>query len=144
MWIATRAGVYGCAPLLVALAFGLDPAPGMLVVPLVGFLTGFGFASFGIWVSGLVPTIDAFNYVVSTVLTPLFLVAGTFFPVTALPPWAQAASWANPLFHCVELVRHAAFGFQPLVDLAHVAALLAFGVPTWTLAVRRLTAKLID
>jgi lipooligosaccharide transport system permease protein len=93
VWIATRAGVYGCAPLLVALAFGLDPSPGMLLVPFVGFLTGFGFASFGIWVSGLVPTIDAFNYIVSTVLTPLFLVAGTFFPISALPDWAQTASW---------------------------------------------------
>src|SRR5215216_892836 len=34
LWIALRAGVYGCFPLLVALAFGLDPAPGMLLVPL--------------------------------------------------------------------------------------------------------------
>jgi lipooligosaccharide transport system permease protein len=144
VWIATRAGVYGCAPLLVALAFGLDPSPGMLLVPFVGFLTGFGFASFGIWVSGLVPTIDAFNYIVSTVLTPLFLVAGTFFPISALPDWAQTASWVNPLFHCVELVRHAAFGFRPMADLAHVGALLVFGLLTWTLAVRRLTAKLID
>jgi lipooligosaccharide transport system permease protein len=144
VWIATRSGVYGCVPLLVAVAFGLDPTPGMVLVPFVGFLTGFGFAAFGIWVSGLVPTIDAFNYVVSTVLTPLFLVAGTFFPVTALPRWAQAASWANPLFHCVELVRHAAFGFRPVVDAAHVAALVGFGLLTWTLAVRRLTGKLID
>ncbi|MGE5763159.1 MAG: ABC transporter permease [Mycobacterium leprae] len=144
VWIATRSGVYGCVPLLVAVGFGLDPTPGMVLVPLVGFLTGFGFAAFGIWVSGLVPTIDAFNYVVSTVLTPLFLVAGTFFPVTALPGWAQAASWANPLFHCVELVRHAAFGFRPVVDVAHAGALVAFGLLTWTLAVRRLTRKLID
>jgi lipooligosaccharide transport system permease protein len=44
----------------------------------------------------------------------------------------------------VELVRHAAFGFRPMADLAHVGALLVFGLLTWTLAVRRLTAKLID
>ena len=30
LWIATRAGVYGCVPLLVAIAFGLDPSWGML------------------------------------------------------------------------------------------------------------------
>ena len=36
LWIAMRAGTYGCAPLLVAIAFGLDPQLGMLVVPLIG------------------------------------------------------------------------------------------------------------
>ena len=28
LWIAVRAGVYGCAPMLVAIVFGLDPAGG--------------------------------------------------------------------------------------------------------------------
>src|SRR5687767_15404521 len=28
-WIATRAGVYGCVPMVVALVFGLDPAWGI-------------------------------------------------------------------------------------------------------------------
>ena len=28
VWIATRAGVYGCVPMLVAMVFGLDPAVG--------------------------------------------------------------------------------------------------------------------
>ena len=32
LWIATRAGVYGCAPMLVAMLFGLDPSFGMLAV----------------------------------------------------------------------------------------------------------------
>ena len=32
----TKSGVYGCAPLLVAIAFGLDPSWGMLLVPLIG------------------------------------------------------------------------------------------------------------
>jgi hypothetical protein len=40
LWIATRAGVYGCVPMLVALAFGLDPALGMLAVPGIAFVAG--------------------------------------------------------------------------------------------------------
>ncbi len=28
LWIATRAGVYGCMPMLVAMIFGLDPSVG--------------------------------------------------------------------------------------------------------------------
>ena len=33
LWIAIRAGVYGCTPMLVAMVFGLDPSWGMLTVP---------------------------------------------------------------------------------------------------------------
>ena len=95
-WIASKSGVYGCAPLLVAMAFGLDPSWGMLLVPLIGFLTGLGFALFGIWVSAVVPSIDSFNYIISGVLTPLFLVAGTFFPIDGLPDWARAPGAAQP------------------------------------------------
>jgi lipooligosaccharide transport system permease protein len=144
LWIATRAGVYGCVPMLVAIVFGLDPSPGMLVVPLVGFLAGFGWACFGIAVAATAKAIENFNYVVSAVLTPLFLVAGTFFPLDELPGWAQALAQLNPLYHCVELVRHAVFGFEPGADLVHVAVLLAFAALTWVIAVARLRRRLVD
>lgn len=143
-WIAAKAGVYGCAPLLVAMVFGLPPSPGMLVVPLIGFLTGLGFALFGIWVSAVVPSIDSFNYVISAVVTPLFLVAGTFFPIDELPSWAAAVAQLNPLYHCVQLVRDAAFGFHPLADLGHVGALALFAGLMWVLAVRWMRRRLVD
>ena len=37
-------GVYGCVPMLVAMIFGLDPSWGMLLVPLIAALAGFGWA----------------------------------------------------------------------------------------------------
>ena len=144
LWIACRAGTYGCAPLLVALAFGLDPRWGMLFVPAVGFLTGFGFACFGITVAGIVESIENFNYIVSAVLTPLFLVAGTFVPIDQLPDWAGVLANLNPLYHCVELVRHCAFGFEGLTDLWHVAALAVFAVALWRLAINRMTKRLVE
>src|SRR5438445_3829880 len=105
LWVALRAGVYGCVPMLVAMAFGLAPAWGMLTVPLIGFLAGFGWACFGIAVAGFAKSIENFSYVISAVLTPLFLVAGTFFPLNTLPRWAQVLGEVNPLHHCVQLVR---------------------------------------
>jgi lipooligosaccharide transport system permease protein len=143
LWMATRAGVYGCVPMLVAIAFGLDPSPGMFAVPLIAFLSGFGWACFGISVAGYASSIENFSYVVSAVLTPLFLVAGTFFPLSQLPEWAQIAGNLNPLHHCVELVRHAAFGWQ-WWDLARVGALLAFGLVIWRIAIHAMTRKLVD
>jgi lipooligosaccharide transport system permease protein len=142
VWIALRSGLYGVVPMLVAVLFGLDPSPGMLLVPLIGVLTGFGFGAFGIWVSGIVPSIDSFGYVISAVLSPLFLVAGTFFPLDGLPDWAGALAQLNPLYHCVELVRAAVFGLRA-DDLVHVAALALFAAAMWVVAVRRTRSRLV-
>ena len=144
LWISLRAGVYGLAPLLVGLAFGLTPEWGMLLVPAIGFLTGFGFAAFGVLVAAIAQTIDNFNYITSAVLTPLFLVAGTFFPVSSLPSGWQLAAKFNPLYHCVQLVRDASLGSLQLADLGHAAVLLGFALLMWRLAIWRLTDRLID
>ena len=143
LWIASRCGTYGCVPMLVAICFGLDPSWGMLAVPFIAFLAGFGWAGFGITIAGLMKGFENFSYVTSGVLTPLMLTAGTFFPLTGLPRWAQVLGNVNPLHHCVELVRHAAFGWDPGNDLLHLLALLAFGLVTWRLAVWALERKLV-
>jgi lipooligosaccharide transport system permease protein len=144
LWVATRAGTYGCVPMLVAMAFGLDPSWGMLTVPLIGWIAGFGWACFGITVAGYAKSIENFNYIVSAVLTPLFLLAGSFFPLDGFPRWARALAELNPLHHCVVLVRHAVFGFDGWTDLARVGALLVFGVVIWRIAIHAMTRKLID
>ena len=143
-WIAAKAGVYGSFPLIVTFFFGLTPTWGMLLVPFIGFLTGLGFAFFGMWVSAVVKTIDETTYVTSAVLTPLFLVAGTFFPISNLPPAAQVAAQFNPLYHCVQLVRDASFGWQPAEDVYHLSVLTFFALVTWIFAVRQLRKKLVD
>ncbi|HEX8067156.1 MAG TPA: ABC transporter permease [Thermoleophilaceae bacterium] len=143
LWIGLRSGFYGCFPLLVAMGFGLDPAPGMLLVPLFAFVTALGFAAFGIAVAGSVEKIDQFNYVTTLFVTPLFLVAGTFFPIDGLPEGFQVASQANPLHHLVELVRHASFGFEA-TDPLRLAALVVFAVVLWRVAISRMTSRLID
>jgi lipooligosaccharide transport system permease protein len=125
------------------MAFGLDPSPGMLLVPLFCLITSLGFAGFGIGVAGTVAKIDQFNYVTTLLVTPLFLVAGTFFPIDGLPEWARIAAQLNPLHQLVELVRHACFGFEG-TDLLRVAGLLAFAVAMWRFGVRQLTRRLID
>jgi lipooligosaccharide transport system permease protein len=144
LFLGTRAGVYGIAPLLVAFCFGLEPRPAMLLVPFIGVLTGIGFAALGMLFSAMATTFDDLSYVISGVITPLFLVAGTFFPLSRLPDWLRTLALLNPLYHCVELVRHCAFGLRPAADLVHVAALVAFAGLVWALAVWRTRARLID
>jgi lipooligosaccharide transport system permease protein len=144
LWISLRAGVYGLAPLLLGLLFGLQPDAGMLLVPFIGFLTGFGFAAFGVLIAAVAKTIDNFNYVTSAVLTPMFLVAGTFFPISSLPDGVRTVAQINPLYHCVQLVRDASLGGLQVADLGHVAVLLAFALLMWRLAIWQLGRRLID
>jgi lipooligosaccharide transport system permease protein len=143
LWIGLRSGFFGCFPLIVAMMFGLDPAWGMLLVPFFCILTALGFAGFGIAVAASVAKIDQFNYVTTLFVTPLFLVAGTFFPIDQLPEAVQIASQLNPLHHLVELVRHATFGFET-TDLLRIAALTAFAIGLWRVAVNRMEKRLID
>ena len=143
-WLGIRAGVYGMAPLLVTMLFGLDPSWGMLAVPFIGAVTGLGFAALGVFAAASVSKIDHFSYIQSALITPLFLVSGTFFPIDALPQGAQVVSNLNPLYHCVELVRHAVFVGFDTVDLWHSGFLIVFALATWRLAVWRLGKRLID
>lgn len=144
LWIGARVGIYGCAPVLVAMFFGLDPSWGMLALPLICFLAGIGWALFGIMVAATMNSIDNFSYVMSGFLTPIMLVAGTFFPVDQLPEWGQRIAHANPLYHSVELVRGAVFGWHGLVDLWHAAFLAVWALVLWRIAIRQMTRRLVD
>ena len=128
VWLGLRAGVYGVAPMLVTMLFGLDPSSGMLAVPFIGAITAFGFAGLGVFAAAAVSKIDHFSYIQSALLTPLFLVSGTFFPIDELPQGAQIASQFNPLYHCVELVRHAVFGFETVGPLPPGSCLIGFAL----------------
>jgi lipooligosaccharide transport system permease protein len=73
----------------------------------------------------------------------MFLVAGTFFPLDQLPKWAQVLGNVNPLFHCVQLVRHAVFGFTGWADVGHLAFLFGFAAIAWRLAIHFMERRLI-
>lgn len=142
LWIGLRAAVFGCFPLIVTMFFGLEPKATMLLVPIFGFVTALAFAAFGITMAAVVSKIDQFNYVTTLVITPLFLVAGTFFPIDQLPQGFQVAAQFNPLYQLVELVRGACFGLEP-VDLLRFLGLSALALILWRVAIRKLTARLI-
>jgi len=77
-------------------------------------------------------------------LTPMFLVAGTFFPISTFPTGLRIVAELNPLYHCVQLVRDAALDMLQLADLWHATFLTVFALVMWRLAIRMLGRKLID
>ena len=137
-----RAAVYGMAPLLVAMAFGLDPSWGCSSSRSSAWLTGLGFAGFGVFIAGVVDRIDNFNYVTSAVITPLFLVSGTFFRSTGCPNGPRSLANLNPLYHCVELGGMRSSASRRPTSGTWLA-LVAFALVMWRLAVWRLQKRLI-
>lgn len=75
---------------------------------------------------------NAFNFLFRFGVVPMFLFAGTFFPVDQLPAALRPVAWLTPLWHATSACRDLALG-RPhlLVDLGHVAYLglwTAFGL----------------
>ena len=143
LWIALALGVYGCFPLLVSFAFGLDPTWGMLLVPFFAFITALGFGSFGIAVAGTVGEdrpVQLRDHARDHAPVPG---RRHLLPDQPAARGLPGAAQFNPLYQLVELVRGAAFGFEA-VDVLRVLALLAFGFAMWRLAVRQMTRRLVD
>ena len=97
--------LFGTTILAVIAAWGLVDSWRALFIPLVLVLPGGVFACLALVYTSIIPHIDYLNYYITLIITPLYLLAGIFFPVSALPGWAQAANWLNPLFHTVEVCR---------------------------------------
>ena len=144
LWIGLRAGFYGCFPLIVAMAFGLDPSWGMLLVPFFCFITALGFAGFGIAVAGTVDKIDQFSYVTTLVITPLFLVAGHVLPDRPAPgghPGAGQLQPALPAGRARPGRRLRVRGDRPTAGGWRCSA---FALAMWRVAIRQMTKTLID
>ena len=77
-------------------------------------------------------------------LTPLFLVAGTFFPLSNWPEPVQKLAQLNPLYQTVQLVRDAVFGWDGWEDFARAGYLALFAVAVWRVAIFAMERKLID
>jgi lipooligosaccharide transport system permease protein len=111
LWGATRATINGTIVLVIVAAFGLVSSPLALFVPVLAFLGGLLFASLGMCFTALAASIDFFNFPSFLFITPMFLLSGTFFPLTVLPSVLQTVALAVlPLTHLVGLTRGLVLG----------------------------------
>jgi lipooligosaccharide transport system permease protein len=106
LWGATRSVINSSLVLAVVALFGLIASPLSILVPLVAFLSGLMFSSIAMCFTAIAPNIDFFNYPSFLFITPMFLLSGTFFPITNLPSQVQIVAQAFlPLTHVVNLTR---------------------------------------
>jgi lipooligosaccharide transport system permease protein len=75
----------------------------------------------------------SFSFIQRFIVMPMFLFAGTFFPLESMPGYLQWIGWISPMWHGTQLARAASFGLplstvQILLHLGFLVALIVIGV----------------
>lgn len=139
---ASRATLQGSAIMIVLIAFGLVKSPlGLLILPLC-FIIGLAFGSLALFYTSFIPAINYVDYFFTLVMTPMFIFAGTFFPISQLPLWAQKVAYFMPLYHAVNITRGLSFGNVGGL-WKDFAWLLVFGLFFYALALARMRRRLL-
>jgi lipooligosaccharide transport system permease protein len=144
LWLTLR--LFGVSLLFyaVAVCFGAGRTPlAVLAVP-VATLAGLAFGVPVLAFSSTQKNDVGFNTLNRFVVLPLFLLSGSFFPLTQLPVVLQGIAWALPVTHGVAVCRslfleRVAVG----ATVGHLAVLLAFVVVGLLAARATLTRRLV-
>jgi lipooligosaccharide transport system permease protein len=144
-WTATRMTLVGTVFFVVMVLFGTVSSPFGVLAIAVGTLTGMSFAGpIGAFMSTQRDA-NAFSAIWRFGITPLFLFAGTFFPIDQLPRFIQPIAWFLPLWHGVDLARALTLGTvteDPIKNLIHVVFLLTTTIVGLVLLVRMFRRQL--
>lgn len=145
VWNALRVAAVATITTVVAVLFGVTFGAGVVLTPVLAVIAGFGFSALGLALSSRLTSAHQFDFVIVGVIVPMFISAGTFFPIENLPPALAALAQANPLYHLLEALREVVFATPDLVAaVPHVAVLIAFDLAAWLIAVRLLRDALVD
>lgn len=139
---ASRATLQGTAIMIVLVFFGLVKSPlGFLILPLL-FIIALAFGSLALFYTSFIPAINYVDYFFTLVMTPMFIFAGTFFPISQLPHWAQKVAYFMPLYHAVNITRGLSFGnISGLWE--DFFWLMLFGLIFYALALARMRRRLL-
>lgn len=123
---ALKSMLFGFVILIVIGFWGQVQSPWAMLIPLFLFLPGLVFSILALSYTGVAPHIDFLGYYITLFITPVYLFAGVFFPVSSMPAWVQYLAWVNPLYHSVEICRALTLGHVSQALWLHVVAQLVF------------------
>lgn len=85
-----------------------------------------------------------FSMVQRFVIAPMFLFAGTFFPLESMPVYLQPIGWISPMWHGTQVARLLAFGLDVpgWMVAIHLGVLVAFTLGGTVLAARFFNRRL--
>jgi lipooligosaccharide transport system permease protein len=87
-------------------------------------------------------TDEAYTWIFRLVVTPMFLLGGTFFPVEELPAWGQIVAQFTPIYHGVELIRQVSVYDVEWSALWHIGYLIALLVIATAIGIRNLEKRM--
>ena len=144
LWGATKSLINSSIVLAVIITFGLVPSPLFLLIPPLAFLVGLLFSSIAMCFTAIVPNIESFNYPNFLFITPMFLLSGTFFPLTSMPQILQiAAQIFLPLTNAVAVTRALVLGNIQLSILFNFVWMLIVMPFFFVLAINLMKKRLV-
>ena len=143
LWGATRGLISASYILVVITAWGLVDSPLAVLALFVAVLPGIMFASIALSYTSVAWSISSLNYFFAVFVTPMFWLAGVFFPVEQLPEWAQTASWFLPATHAVEVYRGLTTGDLEWSHLGDIAWMVVVTAVFYTIAVLSMRRRLV-
>lgn len=86
-----------------------------------------------------------FNVVQRLVVMPMFLFAGTFFPLASMPVFLRWVGWVSPIWHGTQLGRMASYGMPNpgWLTAVHLVVLLVVAAGGLAAAQRTFAARLV-
>ena len=129
-----RGLIVGAIVLLIAMFFTRVRVPYPLITLSTVLLGATIFSLAGFINAVYAKKFDDVAIVPTFILTPLTYLGGVFYSVTLLPPWAQAATHANPIFYMVNAFRYGLLGTSDVPLWIAYALMLGFTVALTTLA----------
>lgn len=143
VWSATKAVGAAAIMLAVLALLGFIHLPqGILLIPMA-FLGGLAFGAIGMFFTGIIPTIDMFNLPIFLFITPMFLLSGTFFPVSNLPQWVRPMALVFPLYHLTEMARWFSLGQKETDAVTSIGYLTLFFLFFTFLALKAMRKRII-
>jgi lipooligosaccharide transport system permease protein len=142
-WIALMLTLQVIPFFSIMIAFGVPfSASGVLAIP-IAILLGLACAAPVLAYTATLETDESYSWLFRFVLTPLFLLSGTFFPIEQLPSWGAAVANISPLYHGIELVRgFMLYELSALSAIWHVAFLLLLLLISAKVGIRTMTSRL--
>ena len=144
LWGATKSLINSSIVLGVIVVFGVPFTPLFFLIPPLSFLIGMLFSSLAMCFTAIVPNIDSFSYPNFLYITPMFLLSGTFFPLTSMPELLQILGQIFlPLTNAVIVIRSLASGNVQFSILLNFAWILIVTPIFFVLSINLMKKRLI-
>jgi len=128
--------IISIVPLIIALAFGTTVTDAFILA-LAIILGSVCFSTASLLISAPPTTAPQITQMISTLVKfPLMFISGVFNPISDMPAAVRIISYISPLTYFTDLARYAMGGTNFLDINIDIAALIAFTVVTWIIAVK--------